>query len=259
MTTSVVALLAAVVLALAAPALLCRGTWWVGRPRLALGWWLASTGAGCASMLVGVGSLLLPAPAWERSSCLGCGPAGVFWWSLTLALALGALLAFVGARAESGWARERATRATATALVAGAHPAGRAPGGTPVLVLDHPQPVALSTSACGGHILLSAPLVTALSAEELQVVVAHEEAHLREHHEWVRRLVRLNHRCFPRLLGARVLESRVHLMLELIADDIAARAHGAERTARALVVMGRLEPADGPTTRLRAARLRQAA
>lgn len=256
MTTSVVALLATVVLALVVPAALCRGLWWVGRPRLALGWWLASLGAGVAGIVVAVGALVLPAPAWEGSGCLGCGPAGVFWWSLALALALGGLLALVGARAEACWAHERASRTSATVLVAGARPIGRSADGTPVLVVDDPRPVALSTSACGGHILLSASLVAELSAEDLQVVVAHEQAHLRERHEWVRRLARLNHLCFPRLLGARVLESRVHLMLELIADDGAVRAYGAERTASALTAMGRL---GDPGARLRAERLLRAA
>jgi len=66
-------------------------------------------------------------------------------------------------------------------------------------------------------------------------------------------VARLNRACLPALFGARAFDQAVHLLVELAADDAAARVCGATALASALRATAALEPNEW--AEIRAARL----
>ena len=91
--------------------------------------------------------------------------------------------------------------------------------------------MALAARVSGGCVLITTALERELSSEELLSVIDHEEAHLRLGLDrWVW-LAQLNRECFPWLLSARLLAERVGLLVELVADDEAARSRGVAATS----------------------------
>ena len=76
--------------------------------------------------------------------------------------------------------------------------------------------------------------MAALSAEEVRAVVAHERAHLRGRHHLTLALVLAARRALPCRLTADAVRE-VGLLLEMIADDVAARRAGPSAVAKALL------------------------
>ncbi|MGW0198068.1 M56 family metallopeptidase [Nonomuraea sp. NPDC003201] len=110
-------------------------------------------------------------------------------------------------------------------------------------------PVAEHVAYCvpGRHrrIVLSQGTLDALTAQELQTVLEHERAHARGHHDLaLLPFVALEH-AFPWLACARTARQTVAVLLEMIADDHASRAHGELPLARALVRMATCGPGPG--------------
>lgn len=106
---------------------------------------------------------------------------------------------------------------------------------TGVAFVRSDQPVALSYGhRHDGAILISQDVAAALSREHLAAVVAHERAHQRGHHALLLQLAALNLACFPRFAVARRFSDAIHISTELLADDAAARTHGATTVADAL-------------------------
>ncbi len=77
-------------------------------------------------------------------------------------------------------------------------------------------------------------LVDALDATQLGAVLAHERAHLQYRHAAILTLADLNAACVPWLSAARRFASSSRLLVELIADDVAATSVGAAAVASAL-------------------------
>nr|WP_279672311.1 M56 family metallopeptidase [Flexivirga meconopsidis] len=108
---------------------------------------------------------------------------------------------------------------------------------------------------CGGRrIIVTSALRERLTTGQLRTVLEHERAHLRRRHHLVLRLAGLNRACFPSLRGARAFGKSVHLLVEMSADDHAARVCGVDATASALERVAELQ--DLPSATLRARRLR---
>nr|WP_231747366.1 M56 family metallopeptidase [Auraticoccus cholistanensis] len=105
------------------------------------------------------------------------------------------------------------------------------------------------------RVVVSSGLARALTPAELRAVMQHELAHLRLHHPVLVRLARLNAACLPLLPGARELHRVTGLLVELIADDAAARRCGSAPLARALTTIGTREGDESML--LRAERLRR--
>jgi Zn-dependent protease with chaperone function len=76
-----------------------------------------------------------------------------------------------------------------------------------------------------------------LTVSQLQAVLAHEYAHLRQWHGWAVRIAQINALCLPRVLPGRALQRATVLLIELAADDAAARQAGAAHLANALTVL----------------------
>jgi beta-lactamase regulating signal transducer with metallopeptidase domain len=103
-----------------------------------------------------------------------------------------------------------------------------------VLVLDHPVPVAYSLPSRRRAIVISTGARKALSAAELGAVLAHERAHLRQRHHALLLLLDLAHALLPWLPTIRRAKERLPLLLEMAADDAAARTCGRRTLVDAL-------------------------
>lgn len=102
------------------------------------------------------------------------------------------------------------------------------------LVVDHPIAVAYCVPGRHPRIVVSAGARRLLSAVELDAVLAHERAHARERHDLVIAPFQALRRLLP---SSRVLTrvcSTIELLVEMCADDRAARQHGREPLASAL-------------------------
>lgn len=208
--------------------------------------WLLSV-ASVSLMLAWIvtGPSILPLPAADVCRrCLAAaspfGGPGVIETAIPAALlvalpAFGALLAAALGIRRSLAAR-RQTRAISREVLSIARP--RVVRGHPVLLLDDERPVAFSLPRRAGGVVISGGLLTALSPEELDAVLAHEREHLRGRHHLLLALldaVTVPLRWVP-LAGA-VAQSVPHY-LEIAADDAARRQTGTPALAGALLKLG---------------------
>lgn len=105
-------------------------------------------------------------------------------------------------------------------------------------VLDHEVPVAYCLPGLRPRVVLSRGALSLLSYDEVRAVLAHEQAHLDQRHDLVvLPFVALN-ATFPFLAPVRTARSEVALLIELLADDRAARHHDRTHLARALWKIG---------------------
>ena len=131
----------------------------------------------------------------------------------------------------------------------------RRPGSrtAPTVVVRSEQNSAVAVPGRRPVIVVSSHLRDTLSPAQLEAVVEHERGHLVQHHHLLLQLAHLQYRCAPVLPCARSLEQSLHLLVELAADDHAARRCGRRTTATALRALGTATGDDG--LRLRAHRL----
>ena len=114
-----------------------------------------------------------------------------------------------------------------------------------VYVLPVSEHVAYCVPGRDRRIVLSRGTLELLAPKELQAVLGHERAHARGHHDLaLLPFVALAH-AFPWLASARTARHAVAVLVEMIADDHACRAHGALPLARALVRMATAESGPG--------------
>ncbi|GAA1012826.1 hypothetical protein Aple_015220 [Acrocarpospora pleiomorpha] len=104
-------------------------------------------------------------------------------------------------------------------------------------VLPSGEPVAYCVPGAEPRIVLSRGTLDVLDHGQLQAVLAHERAHLRGRHDLLLLpFIALAH-AFPWLPAARHARDAVPVLLELLADDQARRAHGSLELAQAIVHM----------------------
>ena len=154
---------------------------------------------------------------------------------LLAAPALGAV--FLGtALASENRRRRRATAKTGTRLRARAQ--SHTLLGYPVQVVDDPRPFALTLPRRHGGVFLSSAALDALTPGELSAVLAHERAHLDQHHHLLTTAVAGISRCLRWVpMMAAVVVAFQHY-LEIAADASARRAAGTPALASALLVLG---------------------
>lgn len=104
-------------------------------------------------------------------------------------------------------------------------------------VLDHPGRSAYCLPGLRSRVVLTQGTVSALAPDELEAVMAHEQAHTRSRHDLILELFTVLHRSVPRWLRCEQALAEVQLLVELLADRRAARRVGPAPLARALVVM----------------------
>lgn len=222
------------------PDLLARARWCSRSPGAALLLW---QGVGLAAGLL----------ALETAATVALAPAGpthlsalealrsgrvddLPWWS-GVAAALGVLVllrllsVLLGSVARTLLARRRNRRivdlvATRNPLLARAR------------VVDHAVPVAYCLPGLRARVVLSSGVLALLREDEVRAVLAHEQAHVAQRHDLVVLPFVALRATFPWLRGVRTAQREVGLLVEMLADDRAARTHRGEVLARALYKVG---------------------
>lgn len=147
-----------------------------------------------------------------------------------LALAVLGRLAWCACSALAGSARRRARHDDALTLVARPGPA---PG---VLLIDHDQPAAYCLPG-RRRIVLTTGALRCLDDGQLDAVLAHERAHLAARHHLVLALAAALQRAFPRVRLFTVAAGQIACLVEMAADDAAARRAHRLALAAALLAM----------------------
>jgi Zn-dependent protease with chaperone function len=107
--------------------------------------------------------------------------------------------------------------------------------GLGVTLVEHSAPAAYCLPGRGGRIVVTTAALAALDDDRLAAVIAHERAHLRQRHHLVLAFAQGLVRVFPPVF--RVVRDEIAYLVELAADDAAARRHGRLTTADALVTL----------------------
>jgi Zn-dependent protease with chaperone function len=93
-------------------------------------------------------------------------------------------------------------------------------------VLQGALPLAYCVAGGQGRVVLSDGALRILDRAEIDAVLAHEQTHLRHHHELVMESFTAFYQAVPRPLRSRAPLDAVHLLLEMVADDAASRVAG---------------------------------
>lgn len=155
---------------------------------------------------------------------------------LLTAVLLGALVVSL-ARTAAARRRHRAL----LAVLADGHP--DVPG---TLIVDHPSAAAYCVPGVRSRLVVSAGTLRLLGREELRAVIAHERAHARERHDLVVLPFSSLLRLFPRSRLVREAVNAVSLLVEMRADDRAAREQPRRQLAMALLRFGTAQPVAAP-------------
>ena len=232
-------------------------SWIFAHPRAGLALWTASLLLGVAALTAAMAYVVAAAlrmaasPATTPLNACDCvNAAGIYvlGWLLTAVVGgVGSLAIYSGAcRAIRNW---NLRHEVAAALLMEAE--GALIAGEEVMVYPHTSPLALGVPGRHRLVAVSESLRGRLDETELAAVLTHERAHLRQHHALLTQLASMHSACVPRTRGARNFESAVRILVELAADDAAARRHGVVVTASALRKASDLDA----SMALRAARL----
>ncbi|MFI7285032.1 M56 family metallopeptidase [Micromonospora chersina] len=147
-------------------------------------------------------------------------------------LMLAALTKFVASCARRARTAYRARRAHADLLTLTG--ATAEPGDAAVLWIPHPTPLAYSLGGAGGMTVL-ATCTRDLPADQLNAVMSHERAHLRERHHLLVSAVEGLASAVPWLPLTREAPAAVRLLVELRADAAAVRECGQAAVRGALL------------------------
>jgi Zn-dependent protease with chaperone function len=163
----------------------------------------------------------------------GSGPVVQAGW-FTLAAAGASALAVLGWRlGRSLWRARAYSRGHAER----AWLIGRRVDGVDAVVVDAPERAAYCVAGRPNAIVVTSAALDALSDRHLQAVLAHERAHLAGRHHYVLAFARALAAAIPRVTlfgkGAR----EIARLLEIAADDAAARSHGSQILLDALLAL----------------------
>ena len=93
-------------------------------------------------------------------------------------------------------------------------------------IIDHPAPAAYCLPGARSVTVLSEGLIALLCPEQLDAVIAHEQAHLRQKHHLLLEAFRSWKRALPWFPIATRAQDAVALLVEMLADDTARRSSG---------------------------------
>jgi Zn-dependent protease with chaperone function len=120
--------------------------------------------------------------------------------------------------------------------------AGRRSAGLDATVIDHPQPAAFVVSRRSCGVVVTSGALHQLSDTELAAVLAHERAHAAGYHQVLLDVTRIVALTVPRLRVAGVAREQIARLVEMRADEVAARRHPRRELASALVAMSTGHP-----------------
>ncbi|MCH9761979.1 MAG: M56 family metallopeptidase, partial [Actinomycetia bacterium] len=122
------------------------------------------------------------------------------------------------------------------------HMVGRRTSAQDVRVLDGDTPAAYCVSGRPSAIVVTSAAMAALDEHQLEAVLTHERAHLAGHHPRIAATLRSLAGAFPRLTLMTQGAEHVSRLLEMCADDVAARRHGREPLLAGLLAMSGAAP-----------------
>jgi Zn-dependent protease with chaperone function len=120
---------------------------------------------------------------------------------------------------------------------------GRRTNDRDVVVLDAEEPAAYCVSGRPPAIVVTTATLGALNERQLDAVVAHERAHLSGHHPHLVAALRSLAAAFPRLTLITEGADQVSRLLEMCADDVAARRYGRDPLLSGLLALSGVIPA----------------
>lgn len=238
MTAAVLFAAYATVTGLLAPAVL-RGGWAARSPRMAMSLWLVLPTSWMAAVVLALLAAMAPFLLTWSGPRPGGGQALLPGGS---AAAVAGLLLAAAVVLRAGWclaaelARSRRDLREHATLVAAA---GRPRPELGVVVLDHHAPAAYCMPCGPYRVVISAGALAALGPGQLQAVLAHERAHLRWRHHLMLAVAAALARAFPRVPLFAQAGPALGVLAEMAADDAAARRHGPDQLASALVILSR--------------------
>ncbi|MFP5335738.1 MAG: M56 family metallopeptidase [Actinomycetes bacterium] len=109
-------------------------------------------------------------------------------------------------------------------------------------VVDDERAVAFCVPGRAPAVVLTSATVRALTGVELAAVLAHEAAHLRWRHDLPLAVARASAQAFPFVPSLRLAHQHIGELVEMAADDVAARRHGTRAVGSALVQLASAEP-----------------
>jgi Zn-dependent protease with chaperone function len=248
MSTAVCLLLYSFAVAMVSPWVLLRLTRAGSVPRLGVVAWLVAMVSVVASWSTAAALLIASLvryrdqPGRLATACFaalrrlfdgGSGPLVQAGW-FTLAAAGASSLAILGWRlGRSLWR----TRAHSRGHAERARVIGRRIDGLDAVVVDAPERAAYCVAGRPDTIVVTTAALDALTDRHLQAVLAHERAHLAGHHHHVLAFARALAAAIPRvtLFSKGALE--IARLLEMSADDAAARRHGSQTLLDALLAL----------------------
>jgi Zn-dependent protease with chaperone function len=239
----------AMLLAFAVPSPLRRAAWPVRAPRLGILAWQTTSGAVVAALGTAATAALLH---WDPTHAVVCAAWRVCVDALTgahgrtaqaIAFAGLATLAILVLRLGTAWRRV----ITAADNSRRQHQALLVHAGTPradlgATVVASPEPAAYLVPGSHPQVVVTTGALLRLSAPQLAAVVAHERAHAKGHHHRLRDVARMLNRAFPRVPVFAHAALEVGRLVELRADDVAARDHSPLAMAYALAALATPEP-----------------
>ncbi|UQA97187.1 M56 family metallopeptidase [Streptomyces halobius] len=226
-----------------APVLLTRTGWAARAPRLAIWAWQALTATIVVSVVLA--GLVLAVPTVPVSGNLAdmlhacvvalraqyVAPGGAVLAATGAVLAL-AVLGRVGwCLGAALWRarRERRRHAEVLAMVGCARP------DLGVTVLEDDRPAVYCLPGTGHRIVLTSAALAALAPRELDAVIAHERAHIRQRHHVVLAYAEALERAFPKVALFRTAAEETRRLVEMAADDEATARTDSLTLAGALV------------------------
>jgi Zn-dependent protease with chaperone function len=258
MSLAICLLAYSMVVAVLGPTLLLSVTRDGAAPRLGVTAWLIAIGSVLAAWLAAaVLSLVQLVDSWDHlgrvlTGCVsglrvialgGYGPAlqtGLLSLAALSVAALALLATRVGLALRRARLRTRAHALTAR-IAAGDAPLG--PGGA--LVIDSVEPAVYCLAGRPRTVVITKAALVALDDTQLAAVLAHEQGHLRGRHH---HLIALTQALAKILSGPRLFAdgaAEIARLLEMCADDAAARRHGRDTVADALLALAL--PGGGPS------------
>jgi Zn-dependent protease with chaperone function len=131
----------------------------------------------------------------------------------------------------------RATRRQARRHAQTARLVGQPDLALDAVLVEHSQPAAYCVAGGRPTVIVTTGALLALDPGQLDAVLAHERAHLAWRHHRLLAMARISRRALPFLPLMRDTEAQVERLVELHADDVAARARDPRSLATALVVL----------------------
>lgn len=247
-------LLYSLLVLVAGPPLLSRLTQGGQSPRLGVAAWITAISSvliSTAAALVAVGAQIVA--HWDHrqyllASCvaqlrvIATGQAGPLPQIALLGLG-GAAVVSIGvatarlAQTFAGMRRNSRDHAEAVHLV------GHRTTAPDVRVLHADQPAAYCVAGRRSAIVVTSAAIATLNEQQLGAVLAHERAHLAGHHPHLVAALRGLASAFPYLALMTEGADHVSRLLEMCADDVAARGHGREALLHGLLAMSGAVPA----------------